>query len=348
MPDDIFRIFLCGDVMTGRGVDQIFHHPCSPHLYETYVKDARKYLYLAEAKNGKISYPVFRDYIWGEALSIWDKQKPDLRIINLETAITQSDHYWPGKEIHYRMHPLNIDVLTSAHIDICTLANNHILDWGYDGLRETLTTLKTADIQFSGAGKNLNQAKQPAIIQLEGKKRILVFSIGMPTSGVLSDWQATYFRSGVYYLQEFGPKSLSLVSDNIKKHKNPGDLVILSIHWGANWGYDVSDDFQNFAHALIDEAKVDVIFGHSSHHPRPIEIYKNKPILYGCGDFINDYEGISGYESFRGDLVLMYFLDFNRKTLEFEKMNLIPLKIRSFSLHQTTEEERAWLLSRLK
>jgi len=58
------RIFLCGDVMLGRGIDQILAYPSQPQIYESYVKDARDYIYLAEEKNGIIAYPVSMDYIW--------------------------------------------------------------------------------------------------------------------------------------------------------------------------------------------------------------------------------------------------------------------------------------------
>ncbi len=85
-----------------------------------------------------------------------------------------------------------------------------------------------------------------------------------------------------------------------------GDVVIVSIHWGSNWGYGVDDDQVRFACRLI-EGGVDVIHGHSSHHPRPVEVYRGRLILYGCGDCIDDYEGISGHEEFRDDLRLLYF-----------------------------------------
>src|SRR5262249_39937439 len=96
------RLFLCGDVMTGRGIDQILPHPSKPEIYESFVTDARDYVYLAENVNGKIYYPVAMDYIWGDALSIWQQQKPDVKIVNLETVITQSDTFLQGKGINYR------------------------------------------------------------------------------------------------------------------------------------------------------------------------------------------------------------------------------------------------------
>lgn len=342
-----FRILLCGDVMTGRGIDQILPHPSKFKLYESFVTDAREYVSIAEKTNGKIPYPVSMDYIWGDALSVWQELQPDVKIVNLETTITESDEYWPDKGIHYRMHPLNLSVLLSAGIDICTLANNHILDWSQSGLKETLTILKNSGIQFSGAGENLKQAMQPAIFELSLNKRALIFSAGTSSSGVPSNWEATTQTSGVYYLENLSDELLLSIAENIKQYKKPGDLIIFSLHWGSNWGYKIPESFRIFAHGLIDVAKVDVVFGHSSHHPRPIEIYQGKPILYSCGDFINDYEGISGYEEYRGDLTMMYFLDFDSASLQFKKMTLIPLQIKKFRLHRASQKDCEWLLKTL-
>lgn len=333
--------------MTGRGIDQILPHPNNPQLYESFVIDAREYVLLAEHANGKIPYPVSMDYIWEDAKTVWQQYQPDVKIINLETAITTSDDYWVHKGINYRMHPLNIGVLTSADIDICTLANNHVLDWNYAGLEETITTLKNSGIQFSGAGNNITEAMRPAISELGLNKRVLVFSAGTDSSGVPATWAATANHSGVYYLPELSENSLVSIADNITKYRKPGDLIIFSIHWGSNWGYKIPELFRLFAHGLIEIAQVDVVYGHSSHHPRSIEIHQGKPILYGCGDFINDYEGIRGYEEFRGDLSLMYFLEFDNASLQFKNMTLIPLQIKKMSLHDASEKDCQWLLERM-
>ena len=79
--------------------------------------------------------------------------KPDARIINLETSVTSSEDPWPGKGIHYRMHPRNVPVLTAAGIDCRVLANNHLPDWGRDGMAETIKTLRDAGITTAGAGR---------------------------------------------------------------------------------------------------------------------------------------------------------------------------------------------------
>lgn len=338
------RLFLCGDVMIGRGIDQILPFPSNPLLYESYVKDARDYVLLAEQKNSTIMYPVAMDYIWGDALSIWHKYPSDIKIINLETAITISDEYWPSKGINYRMHPKNIDILKTAGIDVCTLANNHILDWGYSGLTETLQTLKNANIKYTGAGTSLTEAMQPAVIQLHDDQRILVFSVGTDSSGVPSNWLANQDRSGIFYLDQFNRNSIDWITNHINQFKKTNDLVIFSIHWGSNWGYDISKSFQWFAHELIDKTKVDVIFGHSSHHFRPIEMYHDKPIFYGCGDFMNDYEGISGHEEFRSDLTLMYFIEFDQ-TKQFIQIIMIPMQIKNFSLQKVCELDYQWIFN---
>lgn len=84
----MLRFFLAGDVMTGRGIDQAFPHSVNPVLYETYVKDARYYLKLAQGASGTIPKPISYDYLWGDALKILEQEAPGLRIINLETAVT--------------------------------------------------------------------------------------------------------------------------------------------------------------------------------------------------------------------------------------------------------------------
>jgi poly-gamma-glutamate synthesis protein (capsule biosynthesis protein) len=178
-------IFLCGDVMTGRGIDQLLTHPGSPTLYEPWVRDARHYVELAEQAHGPIPRPVGFDYVWGEALGEWQRADPDARIINLETSVTGSEEPWPGKEVHYRMHPQNIGCIVAAGIDCCCLANNHVLDWGYPGLEETLRTLDSAGIRHAGAGHHAAEAHSPAVLEIPSKGRVLVFAFGSPTSGIV-------------------------------------------------------------------------------------------------------------------------------------------------------------------
>ena len=336
-------LFLGGDVMTGRGIDQVLPHSCDPQIYERSVKDARRYVALAEEANGPIPRPVDFSYIWGEALEILDRVAPDVRIVNLETAVTQSNDNWPGKGINYRMHPKNIPCLSAAGIDCCALANNHVLDWGYSGLSETLTTLETAGLQFAGAGRDREEAEAPVILELPGKGRVIVFSCGSVSSGISPEWAATSEKAGVFLLESLLDSGVESIASGVAKVKRNRDVVVVSIHWGANWGYRLPRPHQDFARRLIDEAGVDVIHGHSSHHPLGIEIYKGKPILYGCGDLLNDYEGIGGYEQFRGDLALMYLLALDPTTGVLSHVTMVPLRMRRFRLERASRADAEWL-----
>ncbi|HEY8460534.1 MAG TPA: CapA family protein [Blastocatellia bacterium] len=336
------RIFLCGDVMTGRGIDQILPHPGDPTLYESYIRDARDYVRLAEEVNGPIPRPVEFSYIWGDALEELDRAETDARIINLETAVTRSDDYCPGKPVLYRMRPENIGCLTAARISCCSLANNHLLDWGREGLLETLRTLDAAGIARAGAGRDAAEAASPATLDLAEKGRALIFSFGSPTSGVPREWAATAYRPGVNLLEDLSEETAHSVADRMLREARPGDVVIASIHWGGNWGYQISDAQIRFAHHLIDEG-VSIVHGHSSHHVKTVEVYRQGLILYGCGDFLNDYEGISGYEQFRSDLTLIYLVDVDPWRGRLLKVRLVPMQIRRFRLNRASAEDSQWL-----
>jgi poly-gamma-glutamate synthesis protein (capsule biosynthesis protein) len=341
------RLFLCGDVMTGRGIDQALPHPVDPVLYEPYVRDAREYVVLAEKAHGPMPRPLSFDYIWGDALHELERASVDLRIINLETAITSEETPWPNKGIHYRMHPLNIGCLSAARISACAMANNHVLDWGYLGLSETLRSLDAIGITHSGAGNNAEEAAAPAVLNIEGKPRVLLFSFGSTTSGIPRDWNATPSRAGVNLLDDLSETTAARVADQMRQLRKPGDLVIASIHWGSNWGYDVPSKQLAFAHSLIEEG-VAIVYGHSSHHVKGIEVFKDRLILYGCGDFLTDYEGISGYEEFRGDLALMYFVELDSQTGQLVSARLVPMQMRRFHLERILAPDARWLCDLLK
>jgi len=343
----LITLFLCGDVMTGRGIDQVLAHPSKPNIYESYVRDARGYVELAEKINGPIAKPVGFPYIWGDALSEFERVSPDLRIINLETSVTRSNDVWKGKGINYRMHPDNIACITAAHIDGCTLANNHVLDWGYAGLEETLATLKQAQIKTAGAGANAKQAQAPALFDIAGKGRVILFSLADASSGVPYNWQASENRAGVNLLNDLSKQTVRQIAHQVDAVKGKNDRVVVSIHWGGNWGYHIASEHQQFAHDLIDEASVDVVHGHSSHHPKGIEVYRNKAIIYGCGDFLNDYEGIGGYEKYRGDLRLMYFVTLNALSGELAALQLVPMQIKRFRLNHASHTDAKWLADML-
>jgi poly-gamma-glutamate synthesis protein (capsule biosynthesis protein) len=335
-------LFLCGDVMLGRGIDQALPHPCPPQIHESYMQSALGYLRLAERANGAIRIPLDFAYVWGAALEEFDRVQPAARIINLETSITLSESYEP-KGINYRMSPANARCLTAASIDCCVLANNHVLDWGAAGLLDTLDVLKELGIATAGAGRDFAEARAPAVLETLAGARILVFSFASGTSGTPRHWAARDGRPGINLLPDFSKDTVHAIARQIEEVRRPLDIVIASIHWGPNWGYEIGERERRFAHELIDEAWVSVIHGHSSHHAKAIEVYKERLILYGCGDFLNDYEGIAGYEEFRGDLALMYFASIDPHSGYLSALELVPLQIRRFQLVHPSREDTGWL-----
>jgi poly-gamma-glutamate capsule biosynthesis protein CapA/YwtB (metallophosphatase superfamily) len=343
-PDRV-TLLLAGDVMTGRGVDQVLPHPCDPVLYESHIRSAGDYVELAERANGPIPRPVGFAYPWGDLLAELDRRRPAARIVNLETAATTSAT--PArKAVNYRMHPDNAPVLRAASIDCCTLANNHVLDWGEDGLHETLATLDAIGMARVGAGADLAEASVPAELPVPGG-RVIVLALGSPTSGIPAAWAATEGRAGIDYLPALDPSAVERVARRVRAVKRPGDVVVASVHWGGNWGYEVPDEQRRFAHGLIDRAGVDLVFGHSSHHPKPIGVHAGKLVLYGCGDLINDYEGISGYERFRDDLVLAYLATIRLADGTLERLTMLPFRLCRLRLAAASPADARWLCDTL-
>ncbi len=326
--------------MTGRGIDQILPAPCAPALDEPWVKDARDYVALAERASGPIPRGADAAYIWGDALAHLEREAPDARIVNLETAVTAAGERAP-KGINYRMSPANAACLAAARIDCCVLANNHVLDWGRKGLEDTLDTLHGLGMRPAGAGRNSGEARAPARLG----DHLLVFAFGMESAGVPAAWAAGEAQPGVNFLPDLASQTTDAVADFILATRREGDRVVVSMHWGSNWGYEVARQKRSFARRLIDAGAADIVHGHSSHHPRPMELYRDRLILYGCGDLINDYEGISGHEAFRPELALMFFptLDAGR----LAQLTLVPLRMRRFRLQRATDEQAGWLAATL-
>ncbi|KOX16742.1 hypothetical protein ADL05_11455 [Nocardiopsis sp. NRRL B-16309] len=329
--------------MLGRGVDQILPHPGDPGLDEPSVRDARVYVRLAEEANGPIPAPVGFSWPWGDALPVLAEAGPDVRVLNLETSLTGAGSFWPGKQVHYRAHPSNLPCLSEARPDVCSLANNHVMDFGYPGLTDTLDVLAAAGLRTAGAGRDAGEAHAPVAVPVRGGGRVLVFAIGLASSGIPAAWAARADRPGVALVS---PETAAAdVAARVRRVREPGDVVVASVHWGGNWGYDVSREVA-LAHALVDGG-VDVVHGHSSHMPRPIEVYRERLVLYGCGDLVNDYEGIQGHEEYRDDLRLLYLASVDPGTGRLLGLRTVPLRASRMRLWRAPREDVLWLRRRL-
>lgn len=324
------RVMLClgGDVMTGRGIDQLLPDPAQPELREPNMPSARDYVERAWRQSGKPVGDIDADYPWGDLPRVLDTLAPGLRIANLETAITARGAPWPDKRYHFRMSPANARCLKAMRFDAFSLANNHVLDWGHPGLDDTLATLDALGIAHAGAGPDRDSAIRPATLPLPGGGRLLLFGCGMRSSGIPDRWAAGARRAGVNLLDACPTKAASTLARRIGALRQPGDLVVCSIHWGANWDFEVSAAQRAFARRLVDTAGVDVVHGHSSHHVKGVEVHRGKLILYGCGELINDYERIAAYAAYRNELSLLWLPELDRATGALVSLRMLPTRIR--------------------
>ncbi|KAB2868757.1 MAG: CapA family protein [Bauldia sp.] len=201
----------------------------------------------------------------------------------------------------------------------------------------------SAGIVAAGAGRDAETAWRPAILPAPGG-RLLVFAVGCASAGVPASWAADPQRPGVARIGEADDESARRIARHVESWRKPGDTVVVSIHWGGNWGYAIPGEHRRFATILAAEAGVDIVHGHSSHHPIALETVDGRPVLYGCGDFINDYEGISGYEAYRPDLSLAYVIDIGDGPT---RVTMVPFRMRRFRLERATAADAKWLAQRL-
>ncbi|KRE72755.1 CapA family protein [Arthrobacter sp. Soil762] len=221
-------------------------------------------------------------YIWGDTLPLL--RQADIRFANLECVLADDGTPMPGKMYHFRSDVKNVDSLRSAGIDVVSLANNHVLDFGVDALREMLLALDQHGILRAGAGMDLEAARRPVVRRVgPAVLGFIAFTDNQP------GWEGTVRAPGIYYVPvDAGDRRMTDLLGLVRRTKRRVLLLIVSAHWGANWGSDVPSAHQILARALID-AGADVVFGHSAHIFRGVEIYRNRPIIYSAGDFIDDY-----------------------------------------------------------
>lgn len=271
-------------------------------------------------------------YPWGDVLPLLVQN--DLNIINLETALTYSNNKVP-KVFNFQATPDKVASLKLAHIDVCNIANNHILDFSNEGLYETVATLDQANIKHVGAGKNITQAAEPVIIT---HKDITIGIIGYTDNE--PTWQATAQRPGTNYI-EVGDIETIRRQLNMFKHKV--DLVVVSIHWGPNMRERPTQAYIDFAHAIID-AGAHIIHGHSAHIVQGIELYKDGIIMYDTGDFVDDY---AIDPRLRNDYGCIFLVNATKDD-GIQEMRLIPTRIDTMQVNKAVGHDYIRIMNHIQ
>lgn len=297
-------IAFAGDTMIGRSVNEFLSRMPVPNKY---------------------SYP------WGNIFTLLVNN--DLNIINLETTITLHTQAVP-KVFNFKTDPEHVKALQAANIHVANIANNHILDFGIIGMRDTIAHLDQAGIAHTGAGENIQEAQRPVIIT---KKGITIGIIGLTDNE--PTWQAGAENPGTFYVTV---GDIEQVRPVIEQLRGGVDLIIVSIHWGPNWRERPVHEFIEFAHQLIDSG-VDIIHGHSAHILQGVEVYHNGLIMYDTGDFVDDY---AVDEQLRNDLSCLFVVTADKEGVR--SLKLIPTQIKNMQVNYAQSPEKERVLARMR
>ncbi|TMW65002.1 hypothetical protein Poli38472_009169 [Pythium oligandrum] len=382
-----------GDTMLGRAVQLTFPHQAVGEEVLTDSTTAWNYLLLAmhSLRCKGTLVPMNMDelqairqqnrdgsYLWGEFFHrLVILPPPDVRILNLETAVTEKidNADIPHKGINYHFHAMNIPLAfksfsaavfapvgshTLPSPYVISLANNHVLDFGRQAFEnETLEAIRRlpGDAHIVGAGLSFDQAARAAQIRLAHNNRaVSVIAVTTECAGTPYDWNATAKRSGMICLPAIlsahsVDRAMNQITEILRMNgllppRHPEeDFVVLSVHWGPNWAYRYRDDLdyqryrQQLAHRIVHELGVELIYGHSSHHIRGLEIFEGKLIIYGAGDLVNDYEGFEnpGDEAYN-KLGALFLVDLYPATGNLQTLRLVPTVMDRLQLKQVTSD----------
>lgn len=301
-----------------------------------------KLLFVGDVMLGRLVNDCLKEepfeYPWGDTLDIFESA--DVRFCNLECAIANNGEPWTltRKVFHFRSDSKNVAVLKKAGIDCVSLANNHILDYGYDSLLETLNTLESQNINYAGAGINIEGAMRPTLFEVQGCRiGFLALTDNEPV------WEATKDCPGTYFMPiSLEDKRYPVLIEYIKRIKAGVDILIIAAHWGPNWGYRPEASHIPFAHSLIDNG-ADIIFGHSCHVFQGVEVYKNRPIIYSAGDFIDDY-AVDLEEP--NDQSFIFLIEVHGKKIK--GLKLYPIVIKNFQARHAKGETMEAMVNHMK
>ena len=349
-----YTLLLLGDLQLGRLIDALLPTSIARESPHTDPESAARTV----DTHFLPKYPELREYgyasPWGNALAI--VRGTDVVLANLETALTVGERRWEGKVFNYRSHAGNVRVLLEGGFrgrGYVSLANNHTLDWGVEGLEETVRTLEENGVVYAGAGRNKEEAERAGVLRLGGgddEWEVRCWSF----SDHPRDWGVDGFN-----LIDYGKKGREMMRQQITDYKS-GDgqgrrlgLKVVSLHWGPNYRWNPAREIVELAHWLIDACGVDIIHGHSSHHIQGVEVYKGKLIVYGCGDFVDDY-AVDG--KYRNDLSAAWRVSVGEQEaesgqagvegrLEVRKLEVFPNRIKLFQagLLGKGDEDHEWV-----
>jgi len=298
------RLLLAGDAMLGRGVDDMI------------------------ARHG-VDWPLagLKPALAGA----------DLFAVNLECAITAADTWYlgPAKAFYFRARPAAAELLRRAGVGLCTLANNHALDAGPEGLLDTLDILRRHGIASVGAGADAKAAWASAVLQVAGQRLgVLACCDHQP------DFAAGPHSPGIAYLDVADPDQVDALLGRVRSLAAAVDHAIVALHWQPNWVPRVSADYQSLAQRLV-EAGARLVWGHSPHHFLGVQWLGSSVVLYSTGGLIDDYAVDA---QFRNDRQLLFEIGVAPDGVE--RVRTLPLRLELARTKPAEGADRRWIARR--
>ena len=202
----------------------------------------------------------------------------DLAMVNLETAITDRGRPEP-KQFHFRTSPRALDRLAEAGIDVVTMANNHAVDYGPDGLADTLDAKRDSPIPIVGVGADAAEAYAPAYLQVRGSTVAVLGATQIP-DWTLAHWTATDSRPGV--AAAASPTKLAAA---VRLARTKADVVVVYLHWGSDYT-ECPNSLQRSTAGALTEAGADVVLGTHAHQLQGAGWLGRSYVAYGLGNFV--------------------------------------------------------------
>ena len=253
-------------------------------------------------------------------------READLCVVNLECCISERGKRFPGRVFHFRAPPIAVEVLTHLGVDCVTLANNHALDFGPDGLADTLRHLHAAGISCAGAGADVKEARAPVALEKDGFQLGVVAVTDHP-----HEYAAAVDRPGVAFADLAREGVPDWLVETIGR--SAADAVLLAPHWGPNMQAEPVEHVRAAAPALL-EAGATLIAGHSAHVFQGVA----PRVLYDLGDFLDDY---AVEPKLRNDLGLLFFVE-----LDGDRLEAIPLKLEYTHTRLAEGDDAEWIRRR--
>lgn len=280
--------------------------------------------------------------IWGDVL---DRLRAlDGLFINLECCLSTRGRPWrrTNRPFHFRADPdWAIPALEHAGVDFASLANNHILDFEEPALFDTVDHLDDAGIAHAGAGKTVEDAREPAVVEVGGSTiAVVAFTDNTPEYAAGPDLPGTVHIE----IDRENPETRETVEDALSRAREyDPDVLVASLHWGPNMVEEPSEEFEAFGRWLVDRG-VDLIHGHSAHVFQGIEVYDGAPIIYDAGDFVDDYRVDPDLHNDRSFLFEVGV----GSAGTIEELRLVPVEIENCTVRTAPPDIADWTRNRMR